>query len=421
MLDIKFIRENTEKVKKAAQSRGYKVNFDELLELDKERRELISKIDPAKAEQNKVSKQMKELSGAEQESMMRQMKELKTDLKSREERLKQVDEAINVIMRDIPNIPLDEVPVGKDESENKVLRKVGKPKEFDFDAKDHAELGKMLDLIDTERAGKVSGSRFVYLKNEAVLMQFALVKYVMDILLKKGFTPMLPPVMIKGESMDAMGYLQHGGADETYHFEKDDLYLVGTSEQSGLPYFRDEILAEQDLPKRFVCYSTCFRREAGSYGKDVKGILRLHQFDKLEMLSICTAEKSNEEHELLLSVQEELMRGLKLPYQVVLLCTGDLGDPSAKTYDIETWMPSQKQYRETHSSSTTTDFQARRLNMRYKTKSGNQFCHTLNGTAFAMGRILIAILENYQQKDGTVEVPKVLRKYMKMKKIVPKK
>jgi seryl-tRNA synthetase len=302
------------------------------------------------------------------------------------------------------------------------LRKVGKTQKFDFKVRDHVELGEMLDIIDLERAGKVSGSRFVYLKNEGAILQFALMRWAMDILVNKGFCPMLPPVMVKGEIMDAMGYLQHGGNDETYFFEKDDLYLIGTSEQSGLPYHRDEILDQAELPKRYVCYSTCFRREAGSYGKDVKGMIRNHQFDKLEMLSVTTPEESQKEHEMFLAIEEELMQALGLPYQVVVLCTGDLGDPAAKTYDIETWFPSQDKYRETHSTSTTTDFQARRLNMRYKTKEGkNIYCHTLNGTAFAR-RSLIAILENFQQEDGSVEIPKLLRPYMnKMKKIEPKK
>jgi len=422
MLDIKYIRENPDKVQKAAENRGYKVNIEGLLKIDDERRALMQVVEEARAEQNKVSKEITKLEGAEKEKNLAEMKKLKEKIKKGDDRLKQLSIEMGVIIRDIPNIPLDDVPIGKDESDNKIVRRVGEPIKFNFKPRDHVELGEMLDLIDTERGGKVSGSRFSYIKNEAVLMQFALIRYATDLLLKKGFTPMLPPVMVKGETMEAMGYLQHGGSDETYFFEKDDLYLVGTSEQSGLPYHMNEILDETELPKRLFCYSTCFRREAGSYGKDVKGILRQHQFDKLEMLCLSTPEKSNDEHEMILAVQEKLMQGLKLPYQVVLLCTGDLGDPSAKTYDIETWMPAQEKYRETHSTSSTTDFQARRLNMRYKKSDGNnEFCHTLNGTAFAMGRTLIAILENYQQEDGSVEIPKVLRPYMnKMKKICPK-
>jgi len=422
MLDIKFIRENPDDVKRAVKARGYHENIDELLKLDKERRKLMIVAEEARAAQNQLSRDIAKLDDAEKDARMDEMKEVKERLKANEERLRQIDEAIAVIMMDIPNIPLDSVPIGKDGSENQVLREVGEKTTFDFEPRDHVELGAMLDVIDTDRAGKVSGSRFAYLKNEAVLLQFALIRYAMDKLLKKGFAPMLPPVMVKGETMNAMGYLEHGGSDETYHFKKDDLYLVGTSEQSGLPYYMNEILNETELPKRFFCYSTCFRREAGSYGKDVKGILRLHQFDKLEMLAVTTPEGSNEQHEMMLAIQEELMQGLGLPYRVVLLCTGDLGDPSAKTYDIETWIPSENKYRETHSTSNTTDFQARRLNLRYKSKDNkNEFCHTLNGTAFAIGRMLIAILENFQQRDGSVEVPKALRPYMnKMKKIEPK-
>jgi len=412
MLDIKFIRENPEKVKEAAQNRGYKIDIDKLLKLDEEKRDLMKEFEEIRSKKKKLGKDDRE-----------RAVELKNQEKDIEKLLSEKDETLNLLLLDIPNIPMDSVPVGKDESENKILREIGDRPSFGFEARDHIELGEMLDIIDIDSAGKVSGSRFSYLKNEAVLLQFALIRYAMDLLIKKGFMPMLPPVMVKGATMDAMGYLQHGGDDETYHFEKDNLYLVGTSEQSGLPYYMNQILNEKELPIRYFCYSTCFRREAGSYGKDVKGILRQHQFDKLEMLCVTTPDNSNEEHEILLTAQEQLMQGLKLPYRVVQLCTGDLGDPSANTYDIETWMPSQDQYRETHSVSNTTDFQARRLNLRFKNVDAkNEFCHTLNGTAFAMGRMLIAILENYQQKDGSVEVPKVLRPYMnKIKKIEPKK
>lgn len=419
MLDIKLIRENPEKVKKAAESRGEQVNIDELLRLDHERRELIQKIDELKSSQNKSGKDITRLSGEAKEKILDRMKGIKKDLKDFEERLKQVEEAFNIIMRDLPNIPLEDVPIGKDETGSRVVHEWGDKPKFDFNGKDHVALGELLDIIDVERAAKVSGSRFAYLKNRAVLMQFALINYGLSFLIKQGFAPMIPPIMVKDEVMEAMGYLEHGGNLETYHFEKDKLYFVGTSEQSGVPYYMNEILDEKDLPKRYLCYTTCFRREAGSYGKDVRGILRLHQFDKLEMISITTPDKSRQEHDFILSMQEKLMQGLRLPYRVMNLCTGDLGAPSAKTYDIETWMPSQGKYRETHSASNCTDFQARRLNMRYKNKQGkNEFCHTLNGTAFAMGRTLVAILENYQQKDGSIEVPRLLRPYMnKLKKI----
>lgn len=410
MLDIKFIRENPGKVKKAVESRGYKVDIDKLLKLDEERRELMKRVDEIKSQKKKLGKDDREQAG-----------KLKDEEKDIEKKIYEKSKLLDVIMMDIPNIPLDSVPVGKDESENKVLRTVGDKPKFDFEPRDHVELGKILDIIDIERAAKVSGSRFAYIKNEGVLLQFATVHWIMDKLVKKGFNPMLPPAMVKRDTMNAMGFLQHGGDDETYHFKKDNLYLIGTSEQSGVPYHMNEILDPEEMPKKYICYSTCFRREAGSYGKDTKGILRVHQFDKLEMLVITKPEWSEKHLEELIAIEEEIMQDLKLPYQVVQLCTGDLNDPGAASFDIEAWMPGQNKYRETHSATTTTDFQARRLNMRFKAgDKKNVFCHTLNATAIT-NRALIAILENFQQKDGSVEIPKVLRPYMnKIKTIQPK-
>ncbi|MFH1253795.1 MAG: serine--tRNA ligase, partial [Candidatus Uhrbacteria bacterium] len=289
---------------------------------------------------------------------------------------------------------------------------------FDFEPKDYMTIAEKLDLIDVKRAAKVSGTRFGYLKGEVALLEFALINLALDVLSKEHFIPVIPPVMIKTEMMEAMGYLDTA-ADraERYFLDKDNLILVGTSEQSIGPMYQGEILEEKDLPRRYVAFSSCFREEAGAYGKDTKGILRVHQFDKVEMFSICQPEKSKEEHQFLLKMEEKLMQSLKLPYQVVQLCTGDLARPSASTIDIETWMPGQGEYRETHSTSNCTDFQARRLNIRYRSKQGVEFVHTLNGTAFAIGRTLIAIIENYQQKDGSVKVPKALQKYTWFKKI----
>jgi seryl-tRNA synthetase len=277
-----------------------------------------------------------------------------------------------------------------------------------------------LDIIDVKRAGKVSGARFGYLKGDLALMEFGLIQLAMDITRKEGFIPVVPPAMIKPEMMKAMGYVERGG-DEIYYFDKDNLYLTGTSEQSVGPLHADEVFEEKDLPKKYVAFSTCFRREAGSYGKDTKGILRVHQFDKVEMFIFCKPDDSAKGHELILSMEEKLMQELEIPYRVIDICTGDLGDPAAKKYDIEAWMPGQNEYRETHSTSNCTDFQARRLNIRYKEtrnkKQETKLVHTLNGTAFAIGRTLIAIIENYQQKDGTIKVPKALQKYMGIKKI----
>ena len=319
-----------------------------------------------------------------------------------------------------PNIPFDDAPIGKDDSQNVVIRKVGKPTfaKSSGELKDYMQIAEKLDLIDTKRAAKISGSRFGYIKGELVLMEFAIIKMVMDLLVKKGFKPILPPVMLKERIARGTGYFEAADKDEAYFLPQDNLFLAGTAEQPLIAMHTDEILDEKDLPKRYIGFSTCFRREAGSYGKDTKGILRVHQFDKLEMVIFSTPEQSGNEHNLLLKIEEELMKKLGLPYQVVNICTGDLGRPAAKKYDIETWIPSEERYRETHSTSNCTDFQARRLNIRYRDKSGNlNFVHTLNGTAFAIGRILIAIIENYQQKDGSIKVPKVLKKYLPFSKI----
>ena len=413
MLDINFVRENSNKVKIACENRQVKVDIDKLLELDKKRRELLVISENLRAKQNRISK-----GGAENKSLINQAKELKEKIKSLEAELKSVDEKLYDLILKVPNMPFDDVPIGKDDSENVVLRKVNKTPEFKFQAKNHMQIGESLGVIDTERAAKVAGSRFGYIKGGLVLMEFSIVKMVMDLLQKKGFVPVLPPVMLKEEMAKGTGYFEASDKEEAYFLPQDNIFLAGTSEQSLVAMHAKEVFEEKDLPKRYIGFSTCFRREAGSYGKDTKGILRVHQFDKLEMVVFCKPEDSVKEHKLLLSLQEELMKAIKLPYQVVSICTGDLGRPAAVKYDIETWIPSEKKYRETHSTSNCTDYQARHLNIKYRNKSGKlSFVHTLNGTAFAIGRILIAIIENYQQKDGSIKVPTVLQKYTGLKVI----
>ncbi len=416
MLDIKFIRENPHNVTEGAKNKGVEVDIDKLLELDKKKREIIAESEQIKAEQNKLSK------GAPTPEIIEKAKALKEKFQKQEAILKETEQAFDVLMRKIPNPAFDDVPVGKDDSGN-IVREFGKIKEkpkFDFKPKEHWEIGQNLDIIDTERAGKVAGSRFYYLKRQGALLEFALINFAFEKLVKKGFIPVIPPVMIKPEMAWAMGYLQQTDDEEAYRLEKDDLYLTATSEQTLGAMHADETFEEKDLPLRYIGFSTCFRREAGSYGKDTKGILRVHQFDKIEMFVFCKPEDSAKEHELLLSMEKELMDDLGLHYQVIDICTGDLGVPAAKKYDIEAWMPGQDRYRETHSTSNCTDFQARRLNVRYRDRKGIlQFVHTLNGTAFSM-RPIIAILENFQKKDGTIAVPKVLHKYLGFKKINPR-
>ncbi len=411
MLDINYILENKEKVKKGVKDKGYDSKVvDRLLRVDETRRQLISDIEKLRAEKNKLTRED-----------IQKGKKIKETLRRLEPDLKAVGEEFKNILYKIPNLPAKDVHAGKDEFDNKEIKKWGKVPKFSFKVKSHFELGESLDLIDTKRAGKVSGARFSYLKNEAVMLEFALINFAFEFLLKEGFSLIIPPALISLDSMKAMGYLENKGIGEMYVLEKDKLVLIGTAEQSLGPMHKDEIFNEKDLPKRYVGFSPCFRREAGSYGKDTKGILRVHQFNKVEMFSFVNPKDSDKEHEYFLSLEEKLMQKLEIPYRVVKMCSGDLGDPAARKYDIEAWFPSEKKYRETHSTSTCTDYQSRRLNIKYRKKNGDlDFVHTLNGTAFSE-RPILAILENYQQKDGCVLVPKVLQKYTGFKKICPRK
>lgn len=410
MIDLKKLRENPDYFRKATENKQRDpLLVDEVLKLDQSKRDTLQKVEVLRAERNKIGK-----------DDIERGKKIKTELGDLEEELKKVDADLEAVLSKLPNPALDSVPVGKDESENVELKKWGDIQKFDFDPKAHFELGESLNLIDTERAGKVSGTRFGYLKNEGVLLELALVNFGLKKLIEKGFTPIFPPVMIQKEVMAALGYNNYG-FEETYQIVDENLVLVATAEHAIVPYFKDEILGEADLPKRFVGFSSAFRREAGSYGKDTKGILRVHQFNKLEMVSFSRPEDSEKEHEFLVSIEEEFMQALKLPYRVLQMCTGDLGDPAAAKYDIEAWFPSEGKYRETHSCSNCTDYQTRRLNIRLKRKTGEvEFVHILNGTVFSE-RPILAILENYQKPDGSVEVPEVLRHFVGKDVISPNK
>lgn len=406
MLDIQFIRENPEKVKKGIEAKQLDSKLvDVVLELDEERRRLLGKIEELRAKRNILAK----------EQNIEKGKEVKIKLQKLEPELVEIEKEYKEKLYQIPNLPANDVKTGKGESENEIVRNWGEKKESS--AKDYLELGENLDIIDIKRAAKVSGSRFGYLKGDAVFLELALVQFAMELLVKEGFTPIVPPSLIKKESMRGMGYLEYGGEEDMYVFEKDNLILVGTSEQAIGPMHMDEVIEEKDLPKRYVSFSPCFRREAGSYGKDTKGILRVHQFDKVEMFSFTKPEDSEKEHEYLLSLEEKLFQALEIPYQVVKMCSGELGAPASKKYDLEAWMPGQGKYREVTSTSNATDFQARRLNIKYQDKGETKFVHTLNGTAFAIGRTIIAIIENYQQKDGSILIPEVLQKWVGKKKI----
>ena len=416
MIDIKLLREKPDVVKEALQKRGVEVDVDYLRELDQRIRSLKKDIDDLRRKRNEISKQ-----APKDPEKIEEAKQIKEKLKKKEEEIAGLQKEFDSIFFLIPNIPLEDTPIGKDENDNVVVEKWGEPKKFNFQVKDHLEISRLWDLIDVERAAKISGSRFGILKNEAVLLEFALIKFTYDFLTKKyDFIPVIPPILIRPEAMRGMGYIDtEQDLQERYFLEKDNLFLVGTAEQAVGPMHKDEIFEEKELPKRYLAFSTCLREEAGSYGKDTRGIFRVHQFDKIEMFSFTKPEDSQRELQFLLGIEKELMKQLKIPFQVIKVCTGDLSRPSAQTFDIEAWIPSQKKYRETHSCSNCTDFQARRLNIRFKREKTNdlEFVHILNATAFAIGRTLIAIFENYQQKDGKILVPKVLRKYAGFRRI----
>jgi seryl-tRNA synthetase len=404
MLDIKFIRENLELCKTAAIHKNRIVDWDTLLRLDDERKDIIGKVDTLRAERNQVS------SARTEEAQVRG-KAIKEELKGLEDRLRQVEIDLTTALYSVPNIPDASVPIGKDDSGNVEQRTWGEVPHFDFPVKDHITLAKDLDLIDFERGAKVGGSRSYFLKNEAAQLEFALLFYTFQKLVAKGYTPIIAPALVKEFTLFGVGQFPWG-REEVYHLEKDDTYLAGTAEQSVTAYFADEMLKEEDLPKKFVAFSPCFRREAGSYGKDTRGIYRVHEFLKIEQVIIAKNDMSNSFtlHEELLQNSEAILQDLKLPYRILLMCTGDMGEPQVKKYDIETWMPGRDGYGETMSDSVMGEFQSRRFKLRYRTRDGKvEYCHTLNNTAIAAPRILIPILENYQQKDGSIQIPEVLR------------
>lgn len=424
MLDVKFIRENRELVAQAAKNKNRTVDLDKLLELDNKRKKLRGDIDTVQAQRNKLAKSKfpnpndKPASPAGRSNpnfqiQIEEGRKLKEQAGKLEVELRTVEEELKKELLTVPNVPDKSVPVGRDASGNVEVKKWGNIPEMDFNPLDHIELAKKYDLVDFERGVKVGGFRTYFLKNEAAILEMAVLFYTYRKLINKGYIPLIAPSLVKEFTLIGNGQLPWG-REEVYHLEKDDTYLAGTAEVPVTAYFSGEILNEKDLPKKFVAFSPCFRREAGSYGKDTKGLYRLHQFNKIEQVIISSAdyEGSLKLHEELLHNSEEVLQDLKLPYKVLLMCTGDMGEPQVKKYDIETWMPSRNAYGETMSNSFMGDFQTRRLNIRYRGRDGTtKFTHSLNNTAVASPRILIAILENYQQKDGSIVIPEVLREY----------
>ena len=422
MLDLKFVRDNQDLVKQAIKNKNSKVNLDEVLALDERYRKLLTELEAKRAEQNRQTNK-----GKPGPEVMEQLKQLKEALKLLEEEVKRTAVELEQLSSLIPNIPSTDTPIGTDEAGNKILRQWGRPTTFAFPAKEHWELGKALGVLDTEKAGAISGTRFGYILGGLAQLEFALIQFALAILtdekaLKKiirtakltispkPFIAVVPPVMIRPEVFQRMARLEP--KEERYHIPSDDIYLVGSAEHTLGPLHMDEILEEKLLPIRYVGFSTAFRREAGSYGKDTKGILRVHQFDKVEMESFTVAEQAVAEQDFFVAIQEYLLQQLVLPYQVVQICTGDMGGPDARQIDLETWLPGQNRYRETHTADLMTDYQARRLNTRVRRGNHNEFVHMNDATVIAIGRTLIAIMENYQTEPGTIKIPKVLQKYL---------
>ncbi|MFH1353805.1 MAG: serine--tRNA ligase [bacterium] len=413
MIDLVKIRDDWKAVALNLGKRGVEKNdVRKLWERDREWRELNRQIEELKSERNKANDLVSGADEKEKEKIITAVRKVSKKIKDGEKKAKGLQGRRDELHKSLPNIVMSDVPDGGEENAEMIDESRMPVPDFLFEPKSYLQL--LPDYIDLESAAEVSGSRFVYIKNKLARLELGLVSYVIDHLVDVGFEAVIPPVLIKEEAMAGMGYLDHEG-DEIYKTQ-DDLYLVGTSEQSvGAMHMKD--ILGNPLPRRYAAYSTCFRREAGSHGKDMKGMLRVHQFNKVEMFSFCSPEQSEDEHEFLLEQQRYIMDSLYLPYRVIKLAAGDLGAPSAKTYDIETWIPSEKKYRETHSTSNTTDYQARRLNIRVKSDDLIKKAHMLNGTAVAVGRMIIALIENYQQEDGSINIPEVLHKYLPFSKI----
>jgi len=423
MIDIKDLRDNPQRYRRGARLKNVAVDIDAILQLDRERVAAQQEFERLRAEQNEASKQIGKLKDPEQKkAAIARMSQLKISVKQAEERMKSAEAAVLPLLYQVPQPPDEDVPVGRDAADNVVLYKHGEPRRFSFKPRTHAELGRLLGIIDIERGVRISGSRSYYLIGAGAEMHFAVLRLAMDMMTaEKGFVPVSVPVLVREEAMLGTGFFP-AGREQTYHVPADELFLTGTGEVGLMALHKDEILDESQLPLKYTTISTCFRREAGTYGKDTAGVYRVHQFDKCEQVVICRndVEESRRWHKEMLSYSEQLLQRLGLPYRVIQCCTGDIGVKNASMIDIETWMPGRAEeghpdsgYGETHSASRLYDFQTRRLNLRYKGADGKvRFCHSLNNTVVASPRILIPILENYQNEDGSVTVPEVLRPYM---------
>ncbi|MBS1678525.1 MAG: serine--tRNA ligase [Actinobacteria bacterium] len=414
MLDLKLLRSDPERVKAALARRGAGDGVDELLTLDARRRELLPQVEDAQAERNAASKRIGEIKreGGNAEAEIAAVGRLRETIDSGKEELERIEGALRELTLALPNIPDDDAPEGMAEEDAVVIREVGEKPSFDFEPRDHLEIGTELDLIDMEAGARLSGSRFAYLKGDLVLLELALVRLAIDTVRAEGHEPVVPPVLVREEALEGTGYFPEA-REQIYAIEKDDLFLTGTSEVALAGLHADQILEADQLPLRYCAFSTCFRREAGAAGRDTRGIFRVHQFDKVEMFSFVAPSESQAEHERLLSIEERILGALEIPYRVVNIAVGDLGAPAAKKYDCEAWIPSQSRFREVTSCSNTTDYQARRLGCRYRPGDGEspEAVHTLNGTATAVGRTIIALIENRQEADGSFSLPNSLHRY----------
>ena len=420
MIDIKVLRENADAVRASQKARGESIDLvDQVLAADENRRIAIVEFEALRAEQNTLSKSVGAAKGDEKNALLEKAKKLAAQVKEAEAKKSATEAAFREIALGLSNIVDPAAPIGG-EADFQVIEEVGKPRTFDFEVKDHVELGKILGAIDVERGAKVSGARFYYLTGVGALLELALVNCAISMATKAGFTPVIPPVLVKPEAMEGTGFLGQA-AENVFHLAQDDFYLVGTSEVPLAAYHMDEILDPQKLPLRYAGYSPCFRREAGSYGKDTRGIIRVHQFEKVEMFSFCSPADATQEHKRFLDWEKDFLNAMEIPYRVIDVATGDLGSSANRKFDCEAWIPTQNAYREVTSTSNCSDFQARRLNIRIKGENGTYPIATLNGTLVAIPRMIVAILENHQQKDGSVLVPKALQPYLGTERFSPVK
>ena len=418
MIDVKLIRENADLVRASQKARGENPELvDEVLAADEVRRNAIVEFEALRAEQNTLSKSVGAAKGEEKNALLERAKALSAQVKEADAKKSATEAEFKRLALGISNLVDERAPIGG-EADFKVIEEVGTPRTFDFEARDHVELGKILGAIDVERGAKVSGARFYYLTGVGALLELALVNYAIQMATKAGFIPVIPPVLVKPEAMEGTGFLGQA-AENVFHLAEDDFYLVGTSEVPLAAYHMDEILDAAKLPLRYSGYSPCFRREAGSYGKDTRGIIRVHQFEKVEMFSFCRPEDAVAEHQRLLNWEKDFLNAMEIPYRVIDVATGDLGSSANRKFDCEAWIPTQSAYREVTSTSNCSDFQARRLNIRIKGESGTTPVATLNGTLVAVPRMIVAILENHQQSDGSVLVPKALQTYMGSDRLIP--